>query len=132
LGPIDRRRGGIIQAVVGIANPMELFRRLEEPPNAGAHGVAGGERHRGTGLWPGSEWLRRTGLLGIALVIDKVPLSDMAELEGVLRALSFLGLGAALAGLGYAYRRLRPAPVRPWNGSGPGSPRAATSASRPR
>jgi len=36
-------------------------------------------------------------------------LSDMAELEGVLRALSFLGLGAALVGLGYAYRRLRPA-----------------------
>jgi uncharacterized membrane protein len=35
-------------------------------------------------------------LLGIALVIAKVFLSDMAELEGVLRALSFLGLGAAL------------------------------------
>ena len=44
-----------------------------------------------------------------ALVIAKVFLSDMAELEGVLRALSFLGLGGALVGLGYAYRRLRPA-----------------------
>ena len=64
----------------------------------------------GTGLWRGSEWLRRAGLLGIALVIAKVFLSDMAELEGVLRALSFLGLGAALVGLGYAYRRLHPAP----------------------
>ena len=32
----------------------------------------------------------------------------MAELEGVLRALSFLGLGGALIGIGYAYRRLRP------------------------
>jgi len=63
----------------------------------------------GTGLWRGSKWLRRAGLLGIALVIAKVFLSDMAELEGVLRALSFLGLGAALVGLGYAYRRLRPA-----------------------
>ena len=67
----------------------------------------------GTGLWRGSEWLRRAGLLGIALVIAKVFLSDMAELEGVLRALSFLGLGAALVGLGYAYRRLRPAPGSP-------------------
>ena len=67
----------------------------------------------GTGLWHGSKWLRRAGLLGIALVIAKVFLSDMAELEGVLRALSFLGLGAALVGLGYAYRRLRPAPGSP-------------------
>ena len=46
--------------------------------------------------WRGSKWPRRAGLLGIALVIAKVFLSDMAELEGVLRALSFLGLGAAL------------------------------------
>jgi len=29
----------------------------------------------------------------------------MAGLEGLLRVLSFLGLGAALVGLGYAYRR---------------------------
>jgi uncharacterized membrane protein len=42
------------------------------------------------------------------LVVAKVFLSDMAELEGVLRALSFIGLGGALVGIGYAYRRLRP------------------------
>ena len=41
-------------------------------------------------------------------MIGKVFLSDMAELSGVLRALSFIGLGAALVGLGYAYRRLHP------------------------
>jgi uncharacterized membrane protein len=29
----------------------------------------------------------------------------MAGLEGLLRVISFLGLGAALLGLGYAYRR---------------------------
>jgi len=34
----------------------------------------------------------------------------MAELEGVLRALSFLGLGAALVGLGYAYREFSNGP----------------------
>jgi len=55
-----------------------------------------------------NQWLRRAGLIGIGLVIGKVFLSDMAELSGVLRALSFLGLGGALVGLGYAYRRLRP------------------------
>jgi uncharacterized membrane protein len=60
------------------------------------------------GLIRRDEWLRRVSLGGIGLVVAKVFLSDMAELEGVLRALSFLGLGAALVGIGYAYRRLRP------------------------
>jgi uncharacterized membrane protein len=60
------------------------------------------------GLLRHNEWLRRLGLIGVGLVIGKVFLSDMAELTGVLRALSFIGLGGALVGLGYAYRRLRP------------------------
>jgi uncharacterized membrane protein len=54
------------------------------------------------------EWLRRVSLAGVGLVVAKVFLSDMAELEGVFRALSFLGLGAVLVGIGYAYRRLGP------------------------
>ena len=65
------------------------------------------------GLIRNNDWLRRAGLIGIGLVIAKVFLSDMAELEGVLRALSFIGLGGALVGLGYAYRRLRPPAVAP-------------------
>jgi uncharacterized membrane protein len=60
------------------------------------------------GLVRRDEWLRRVSLAGIGLVVAKVFLSDMAELEGVLRALSFLGLGGVLIGAGYAYRRLRP------------------------
>lgn len=60
------------------------------------------------GLIRGNQWVRRVGLIGIGLVVGKVFLSDMAELDGVLRALSFLGLGGALVGLGYAYRRMRP------------------------
>jgi hypothetical protein len=31
LGPIDCRRGRIIQAVLGLSKPMELFRRLKQP-----------------------------------------------------------------------------------------------------
>ena len=57
--------------------------------------------------WP-SLWLRRASLLGLGLVVGKVFLSDMADLSGALRALSFIGLGAALVGIGYAYRRLQP------------------------
>jgi len=53
-------------------------------------------------------WLRRVSLLGIGVVVGKVFLSDMADLSGALRALSFIGLGAVLVGIGYAYRRLRP------------------------
>src|SRR5207253_10799058 len=47
------------------------------------------------GLMRRNRWLRQAGLIGIGLVIAKVFLSDMAELEGVLRALSFLRLGGA-------------------------------------
>jgi len=32
LGPIDRRRGGIIRMVVGLGKPIELFGRPKEPP----------------------------------------------------------------------------------------------------
>jgi uncharacterized membrane protein len=65
------------------------------------------------GLLRGNDWLRRVGLIGVGLVVAKVFLSDMAELDGVLRALSFIGLGGALVGLGYVYRRLRPPAATP-------------------
>jgi uncharacterized membrane protein len=55
-----------------------------------------------------NDWVRRASLAGVGLVVAKVFVSDMAALGGVLRALSFLGLGGALVGIGYAYRRLRP------------------------
>ena len=51
------------------------------------------------GLVRGNHWLRRAGLIGVGMVVGKVFLSDMAELNGVLRALSFIGLGGALVGL---------------------------------
>jgi uncharacterized membrane protein len=62
----------------------------------------------GLGLYWRAEWLRRAALAGIGIVALKVFVSDMAELTGVLRALSFMGLGAVLIAIGYAYRRLQP------------------------
>jgi hypothetical protein len=66
----------------------------------------------GAGLAAGlkwrKDWLCRASLAGVGLVVAKVFVSDMAALGGVLRALSFLGLGGALVGIGYAYRRLHP------------------------
>jgi uncharacterized membrane protein len=58
------------------------------------------------GFWRDVPALRHAGMALVCLVVAKVFLIDMAGLEGLLRVLSFLGLGAALLGLGYAYRRL--------------------------
>ena len=40
------------------------------------------------------------------LTVVKVFLIDMSELEGILRALSFVGLGAVLIGMGLVYQRV--------------------------
>jgi uncharacterized membrane protein len=42
----------------------------------------------------------------IALTIAKVFLVDMAGLTGIFRALSFIGLGAVLVGIGWLYQRM--------------------------
>jgi uncharacterized membrane protein len=57
------------------------------------------------GFWREVPALRHAGMALVCLVVAKVFLIDMAGLKGLLRVFSFLGLGAALLGLGYAYRR---------------------------
>ena len=47
--------------------------------------------------------LRLAGLVLLTATIVKVFLVDASELEGVLRILSFLGLGIALIGIGRLY-----------------------------
>jgi uncharacterized membrane protein len=42
----------------------------------------------------------------IVAAVGKVFLVDLANLEGVLQALSFIGLGLTLVGIGLAYQRL--------------------------
>jgi uncharacterized membrane protein len=58
------------------------------------------------GFLRGAAALRHAGMVLVCIVVAKVFLIDMAGLHGLLRVVSFLGLGAALLGLGYAYRRL--------------------------
>ncbi len=57
------------------------------------------------GFWRGAAALRHAGMALVCIVVAKVFLIDMEGLKGLLRVVSFLGLGAALLGLGYAYRR---------------------------
>ena len=57
------------------------------------------------GFLRASAAFRHAGMALVCIVVVKVFLIDMAGLQGLLRVFSFLGLGAALLGLGYAYRR---------------------------
>ncbi len=57
------------------------------------------------GIRSGSRDLRLAGLALLTFVTVKVFLIDAAALDGLLRILSFLGLGVALIGIGWAYRR---------------------------
>ena len=50
--------------------------------------------------------LRAAGMALVALVAGKVFIIDMAGLHGILRALSFIGLGIVLMGIGWAYQRV--------------------------
>jgi uncharacterized membrane protein len=58
------------------------------------------------GIRAGLALLRMAGLALLTVVTLKVFLIDAAALEGVLRILSFLGLGIALIGIGWAYGRV--------------------------
>lgn len=61
-------------------------------------------------LWQGlrreASWLRIAGLALLTVVTLKVFLIDASALKGLLRVFSFLGLGGALIGIGWAYGRL--------------------------
>ncbi|MBP6435508.1 MAG: DUF2339 domain-containing protein [Sphingorhabdus sp.] len=58
------------------------------------------------GIKTGLAILRLAGLALLTVVTLKVFLIDAAALEGVLRILSFMGLGIALIGIGWAYGRV--------------------------
>ena len=55
--------------------------------------------------------MRLASSVFVLAAVAKVFVLDMAGLDGVWRALSFIGLGVALIGVGMLYQKLlRPAP----------------------
>jgi uncharacterized membrane protein len=98
---------------------LELRRLFQGSPQIGAFAATSqGEFYAYSALWLGlGVVLLAYGLLArskparlasaalVAATIVKVFLFDLAGLEGVLRALSFLGLGAALIGIGLVYQK---------------------------
>ncbi|NUY55598.1 DUF2339 domain-containing protein [Salinivibrio sp. EAGSL] len=59
------------------------------------------------GYWQQSVRVQQGAMATLALVILKVFLVDMASLEGLMRALSFIGLGLCLVGLGGLFQWLK-------------------------
>jgi uncharacterized membrane protein len=59
----------------------------------------------GVGFWRRSSFLRWQALLLIAMTIAKVFLFDISELSQGYRVFSFLGLGALLLAVSFAYQR---------------------------
>lgn len=51
------------------------------------------------------------GFIGLAMVILKAFMVDMSNLEGLLRALSFIGLGLCLVGVGWLFQKMQPKPA---------------------
>jgi uncharacterized membrane protein len=58
------------------------------------------------GFLRGSRTLRLLSAGYIILAVLKVFIIDLGNLQGVTRALSFIGLGLALVGIGLAYQKL--------------------------
>jgi uncharacterized membrane protein len=70
------------------------------------------------GLLLDSKPARLASAAVVVLTIAKVFLVDMADLTGIWRALSFIGLGLVLVGIGYLYQHLLFPPRRPGQGTG--------------
>jgi uncharacterized membrane protein len=68
------------------------------------------------GIWRGSREARLASACFIVAAAVKVFLIDLSGLEGILRALSFIGLGAVLIGVGLVYQKFvfaRPSDEKP-------------------
>jgi uncharacterized membrane protein len=67
------------------------------------------------GVFLRSQPARLASAAVVLITVGKVFLLDLAVLEGAFRALSFIGLGLVLVGIGWLYQRLlfprRPAPA---------------------
>ncbi|ESP91088.1 DUF2339 domain-containing protein [Pseudoalteromonas luteoviolacea] len=58
----------------------------------------------------GHKQLTSIGFIGLAMVILKAFMIDMSNLEGLLRALSFIGLGLCLVGVGWLFQKMQRKP----------------------
>jgi uncharacterized membrane protein len=67
------------------------------------------------GVWLRSRPLRFASAAVTILTVLKVFLVDMSDLTGIYQALSFIGLGIVLLGIGWFYQRLLFRPIEQRN-----------------
>ena len=116
----QRRQLGVYAVIAGFVWIGLQIRTLfhDGPLGLERHGVRDAELWAWSGAWlvygiavmaigivRGQRDIRQAALAIIGLVAAKAFLWDMAGLDGLWRAASFLGLGLTLIGLGWAYRR---------------------------
>ncbi|SCY90277.1 DUF2339 domain-containing protein [Microvirga guangxiensis] len=111
---------GILSLVLQWAYVALEIRRIFQGPNLGFfwRGFAQGEQWSysvallvigiallGYGLLRDSRFARIASAVYLVLAVMKVFIVDLSNLEGVMRALSFIGLGLVLIGIGLVYQR---------------------------
>lgn len=119
-----RRSSGALALALAFAFVTLSVRRAFTGPDLASDEIGSGELYAYSAAWlgfgiallvagllSGSRELRLASAAIVMLTILKVFLWDMSDLEGVLRALSFIGLGLVLVGIGWLYQHLllRPA-----------------------
>ncbi|WP_250458745.1 DUF2339 domain-containing protein [Microbulbifer litoralis] len=122
--PALRRAAGVFAALAGFVWISLEIRHLWQGSVSLGGGVATGELYTYSavwlllaagalllGSWRGWQNCYRGGMALLALVIVKLFMVDMADLEGLLRVASFMGLGLALLAIAYLHQRLR-SPLR--------------------
>ena len=78
------------------------------------------------GIWLRSQPARLASAAVVIITVLKVFVVDLANLGGIYRGLSFVGLGAVLVGIGLLYQRLLFPPRRLAPASAPANPPSAT------
>jgi uncharacterized membrane protein len=117
--PRVRTAGWVIAGVLALAYVTLEVSRLFQGPVLAGDAISSAEWYAWSaawlvfgmvllalGLWRGSRTLRLASAAVMVATVLKVFLSDMADLEGVLRAVSFIGLGLVLVAMGWVYQRL--------------------------
>ena len=78
------------------------------------------------GIWLRSQPARLASAAVVIITVLKVFVVDLANLRGIYRGLSFVGLGAVLVGIGLLYQRPLFPPRRLAPPSAPANPPSAT------
>lgn len=118
------RASGALALVLAFAYVTLSVRRSFTGPDLASADIGGGELYAYSAVWlgfgiallvagllSGSRELRLASACIVMVTILKVFLWDMSDLEGVLRALSFIGLGLVLVGIGWLYQHLLLRPI---------------------